>query len=84
MTLQEFIDQTGQPIIAEKLKVTTQTVSNWRTYKVAPPPLEAFKLIEFSHGVLSWEKIYDPFIEAYLKRHNIKREKVGVQLSFPF
>ncbi len=84
MTLQEFIDSVGQPTIADKLKITTQAVSAWRTYKVAPPPLEAFKLIELSHGALTWEKIYDPFIDAYFKRHNIKREKVGVQLSFPF
>jgi hypothetical protein len=84
MTLQEFIDSVGQPTIAEKLKITTQAVSAWRTYRVAPPPLEAFKLIELSHGALSWEKIYDPFIEAYLKRNGIKRESIGVQLKFPF
>lgn len=84
MTLQEFIDSVGQPTIAEKLKITTQAVSAWRTYKTPVPPLEAFKLIHLSHGALSWEKIYDPFIEAYFKRNNIKRDKVGVQLSFPF
>lgn len=84
MQLQEFIDSIGQPQIAEMMKVTTQTVSNWRTYKVAPPPLEAFKLIEISHGALSWASIYDPFIDSYFKANNIKREKIGVQLSFPF
>lgn len=84
MTLQEFIDSVGQTVIAEKLKISTQAVSAWRTYKVAPPPLEAFKLIELSHRALSWESIYEPFIEAYLKKHKIKREKVGVQLTFPF
>lgn len=84
MQLQEFIDSVGQPQLAEMMKVTTATISGWRTYKIAPPPLEAFKLIEISHGALTWENIYDPFIDSYLKRNNIKREKIGVQLSFPF
>lgn len=84
MTLQEFIDSVGQPTIAEKLNISTTTVSTWRTYRIAPPPLVAFKLIELSHGALSWASIYDPFIDSYLKKKKIKRDDVGVQLKFPF
>ncbi len=84
MTLQEFIDSVGQPTLAEKLNISSTTVSTWRTYKVAPPPIEAFKLIQLSHGALSWASIYDPFIDNFLKRKNLKRESIGVQLKFPF
>lgn len=84
MKLHEFIDSVGQRPLAKKLNVTNVTISNWYRYSHAVPPIDAFKLIELSHGALSWASIYDPFVDSFLKKHNIKREKIGVQLNFPF
>lgn len=84
MKLHEYIDSVGQRPLSEMLKVTNMTISNWYRYSHAVPPLDAFKLIEISHGALTWASIYDPFVESYFKKHGIKREKIGVQLTFPF
>lgn len=84
MQLHQFINSVGQVKLAEMLGVTKATLSNWQLYKNPPPPLDAFKLITLSHGALTWENIYDPYIDAQLRERKIDRKKVGPQLSFNF
>lgn len=84
MKLHEYIESIGYIPLAEKLNVTSVTISNWARYNHAVPPLDAFKLMALSQGALTWASIYDPFIDSFFKKNNIKRDKVGVQINFPF
>jgi hypothetical protein len=84
LKLHEYIDSVGQVQLAELMNCTKMTISNWYRYSHPVPPLDAFKLIQISHGALSWASVYDPFVDSYLKAHKIDRNKIGVQLTFPF
>lgn len=64
--LHDFIEGIGANKVAAHIGVDPATVSYWKTYRSAPRPEHAHKLIEFARGTLSWESIYKPFVDAKL------------------
>ena len=76
-TLMDYIDIKGAPTVAAELGVSHASVCNWRRGDFAPSAMHAQKLIEQSNGVLSFDTIFTPYIEA-----QGKRKEEGKQLSF--
>lgn len=70
MTLQAWIEQIGVERAAELLGVTTNTVYQWLRFEIAPKPVRAYEMIEKTHGVLTWEGIYHPYVAAKLAQNN--------------
>lgn len=80
-----FIDQIGIDRLAKTLKVTTQTVSSWRKLDNTPRPTSAFEMICLSHGALTWQSIYEPFVKKTLKGQVLKLTGAdGIQMEFKF
>lgn len=67
MDLNKFIDQIGHSRLAETLKVTSTTITSWKNLENAPRPASAFQMICLSHGALTWQSIYEPFVKKQLK-----------------
>ena len=63
LTLREFIDHLGPNELAMRLNVSKQAVSTWYTLTSAPKPITAGQIIELSHGLVSWESIYKPYVD---------------------
>lgn len=63
VTLVQYIQALGAPKVARTLGVEPSTVYYWAQYKSVPAPKTAAKLIEISLGLLSWESIYQPYID---------------------
>lgn len=80
-----FIDQIGIERLAETLEVTTQTVSVWRKMENTPRPQTAFEMICLSHGALTWQDIYEPFVKRALKGKILKLKGAdGTQMEMKF
>lgn len=77
MILSDFIDQIGATNLAKTLEVTSAAVSSWKSGENCPRPQAAFLLIKLSHGQLSWESIYEPFVLKTLKGKTIKLPNGG-------
>jgi hypothetical protein len=87
MTFQEYIDTVGVQKLADTLNMTRQHVHNWRELKNSPRPEVAYRMIAMSGGILNWEKIYQPYVEASLKGKKFDlpvTHNFGAQLSFGF
>lgn len=63
ITLPQFIDGLGAGKVAGLIGVDPATVRYWRNFVNCPRPESAAKLIELSLGLLSWESIYQPYID---------------------
>lgn len=68
-TLLSYIHHKGAATVARELGVTEMTVSHWNAYRSAPTPHNAAKLIQLTNGLLTWESIYQPFVD-----HNNERQ----------
>jgi DNA-binding XRE family transcriptional regulator len=87
MTFQQYIEAIGMQKLAETLGITRQNVHHWHICKQAPRPEMAYRLIALSNGLLSWEKIYQPYIEESLKGKKFDvplGENFGAQIEFGF
>lgn len=73
-TLQLYIEHKGAATVARELGVESATVSHWKLFKAAPRPHIAAALIQQTNGLLTWEGIYQPFVD-----HNNEN-----QLEFDF
>ncbi len=67
MTFIEYIDHIGIEELARMMSCTKQNIYKWRSLKGIPAPETAYILVLLSHGQLSFEKIYIPFLEQQLK-----------------
>jgi hypothetical protein len=62
-TLNMYIEHKGVLQVARELGVEGAAVSAWKSYKTAPRPHLAHLLIQMTNGLLSWEGIYQPFVD---------------------
>ena len=63
-TLKEYIEHKGVHQVARETGVEASTVSAWKNFKAAPRPHLAHLLIETTNRLLTWEGIYQPFVDA--------------------
>ena len=73
-TLQMYIEHKGVNQVAREVGVEGAAVSHWKLFKAAPRPHLAAMLIQMTNGLLTWEGIYQPFVD-----HNNEK-----QLEFDF
>lgn len=81
MTLSEFIEQVGASKLARALNTTESNIYTWKRLDSAPRPQTAFELIHLSHGALTWQTIYEPFVLKHYKKRKIKIEGVQIELG---
>lgn len=62
-TLQEYIEHKGVNQVAREVGVESATVSNWKLLKASPRPHVAHLLITMTNRLLTWEGIYQPFVD---------------------
>ncbi len=62
LTLREFIEHLGAGKLAMQLNVSRQAVAQWANFKAAPKPATAAEIIELSYGLVTWESIYQPYV----------------------
>lgn len=74
LTLPQYIEIKGVPVVAAELGVEAQTVHYWKAFRSAPKPHTAAKLVALTNGLLTFESIYKPYVE-----HNAQE-----QLEFDF
>jgi hypothetical protein len=67
---QTVIKELGVPKIVEICGVSHTTVYAWVNLKSAPSPWEAHLLIKATSGLLSFEKIYRPYVDELEKTEN--------------
>ena len=60
ITLSEYIQQVGHKKVAKMVGASASTVQAWRYHNRVPRVIQAKKLIDSSHGFLTWESIYGP------------------------
>jgi hypothetical protein len=60
MNIQEFLARVNENEVAQAIGVSVHTVRKWRTGDRVPSRERAQALIEWSHGVLSFESIFTP------------------------
>jgi hypothetical protein len=63
-TLQQYIGHKGVNQVAREVGVEGTAVSRWFNLKAAPRPHLAHLLIQMTNGLLTWEGIYQPFVDA--------------------
>jgi hypothetical protein len=63
ITLKDYVNAIGKAKLAEQLGITEEAIYYWTRYINAPRPHVAFRLIQISNGLLTWEKIYQPFVD---------------------
>ncbi len=66
-TLQDYIELRTGAAIARDLGVDEQTVYFWKSKRSAPKPHTAARLIALTNGLLSWEGIYQPFVDHHVE-----------------
>lgn len=71
MKINDYIKKVGKKIIYSELGIPVSTQEKWETLEKCPRPKTAAILIENSNGLLTWDSIYAPYIEAQklLKDH---------------
>lgn len=62
-TLRQYIEHKGGAQLARELGIDEQTVYFWKAMKTAPRPLIAHTLILTTNGLLTWEGIYQPYVD---------------------
>lgn len=64
-TLQDYIEHKGAAEVAREVGVDDVAVHYWKTFQRAPRPHTAHKLIQITNGLLTWEGIYQPFVDQH-------------------
>ena len=62
-TLQQYIEHIGVNELARQLRIEGTTVSYWKHFRSAPKVHTAYALIKKTGGLLTWEGIYQPFVD---------------------
>jgi transposase-like protein len=62
-TLQMYIEHKGVNQVAREVGVEPTAVSAWKSFKSAPRPHLASLLIEMTNGLLTWESVYQPYVD---------------------
>ena len=82
MTLAEFIEQVGASRIAKMVKTSESNVYTWKRLVTTPRPTTAYELICLSHGALTWQSIYEPYVLKHYTKKKIKVDgKVQLELN---
>ena len=68
MILSDYITQLGIDKTAEVFAVSTVTARSWRDLKSIPEPAKAHEIVKKTHGLVSWERIYQPYFDAAAAR----------------
>lgn len=76
MEFEQWINQVGPTKVAALVDVSMDTVYQWRRGETSPKVMTAHKLIELSHGVLSWEIIYTHYVNIRLAESNPNQTKL--------
>lgn len=88
MNFKDFIEKIGAADLAIMLQCTEATVYKWKNAQSAPRPETAYILTKISHGQLSLESIFMPYIEKQLKGTKFlvgsTDSKTANQLEFNF
>lgn len=84
MTFPEYIEAVGVQKLAENLNMTRQNIHNWKVLEQSPRPEIAYRIILMSSGLMTWEKIYQPFVEKQLQGKKFDIPAMSAQLSFDF
>jgi len=66
-TLSEYIERKTVAQVSRDLGVDSSTVSQWKALIASPRPHTAYKLIQQTNNLLTWESIYLPYVERDLK-----------------
>lgn len=62
-TLKEYIEIKGVNQVARECGVEPATVTAWKSFKSSPRPHVAHLLIRTTNDLLTWESIYQPFVD---------------------
>jgi hypothetical protein len=62
-TLKNYIDHKGAATVSREMGVSETTISFWYHFKTSPRPHQASKLITLTNNILTWEGIYQPFVD---------------------
>ncbi len=73
-TLSQYIEIKGVHQVAREMGVEPPTVSAWKLLKAPPRPHHADRLIKATNNLLTWEGIYQPYVD-----HNNEKQ---LQLDF--
>jgi hypothetical protein len=89
LSFQDFIDRIGAVNLAIMLDCTEASIYKWRSAQSAPRPETAYILTQLSHGQLTLEAIFMPYIKKQLHGTTFKvgalRGGSGTaELSFDF
>ena len=76
MTFIEWTDQVGVAKVAKLCNVSTDAVYQWRRCETSPKVMVAYQLIEASLGVLDWDAIYMPYVNARINHNDPKQTKL--------
>lgn len=71
LNLAQYIALVGKPVIARYMDVSVTAVESWMKFDCAPSTLNAWKLIERAGGVLTWESVYQPYIDFMIKEKRL-------------
>lgn len=67
MQLSHYITQLGIEKTAELFSVSTVTARSWRDLESIPAPAKAHEIVQKTHGLVSWERIYGPYFETSVR-----------------
>lgn len=76
MDFLNYISAMGVENLAEKLETTTPTIYQWKSFQTAPRPMMAYKLIALSGGLLDFNAIYSPYVNAKIQEQNPNQTKL--------
>lgn len=64
MYLSDYVTQIGIDKVCELYGVSSVTAHSWRKKESIPAPAKANEIVKITHGLVSWEKIYQPYFDA--------------------
>ena len=76
MDLIEWIDLIGKKKVAELLGVTRENIYQWINGQTSPKVMTAHKIVSLSCGVVDWEGIYRPYVQARLQESDKNQLKL--------
>lgn len=77
MDLIEWITLLGPKKVSEILGVSTETVQQWKRCDTSPKIMTAHDIVTKTHGALTWESIYAPYVAARLPENNPDQMKMN-------
>ena len=80
ITIQEYIIHKGCSKVAKELGVEVMTVLNWKNYKSVPKPETASRLVAMTNKVLTWESIYQPYVDFHANKP--KQEIIDPRIDY--